>query len=127
MSTIREAIEHVDALKVNRVPSADKVRWLSKCDNAIFDEIIKTHAPDSNTPESFPGYAPDVDIDTVLLAPPPYDELYRHYLEMQIDLVNMEMAKYNNSSALYNSAKQNFAAYYNRTHAPLGAATHFKL
>lgn len=127
MSTIREAIAMVDALKANRIPSADKIKWLSQCDSAIFQQIIKTHQMDAGMPEIFPGYDGETDLDTLLLAPPPHDELYRHYLEMQIDLVNMELAKYNNASALYNTAYQNFAAWYNRTHMPVSAVTHFKL
>lgn len=127
MSTISEILAKVDTLKVNRVPSADKIGWLSQCDSAIFENIIKTHEPDANTPETFPGYDADTSTDTELLAPAPHDELYRHYLEMQIDLVNMELAKYNNASALYNSAYQGFASWYNRTHKPLSTVTHFKL
>ena len=127
MSTIREAIAMVDKLKANRVPEGEKIKWLSQCDSNIFLSVIGTHEPGEGTPTEFHGYTEDTDIDTVLLAPPPYDELYKHYLEMQIDLTNMELAKYNNSSALYNSAYQNYAAWYNRTHMPKTSATHFKL
>ena len=124
MSTIRETIAKVDALKANRIPSAEKVKWLSQCDSAIFNEIIATH---EGAPANFGGYDEDTDLETELLAPAPHDELYRHYLEMQIDLVNMELAKYNNASALYNAAYQGFAAWYNRNHKPRSAVTHFKL
>lgn len=127
VSTIREAIGMVDELKPNRVPSAEKLKWLSQCDSAIFNDIVMTHEHAEGMPVHFEGYGPDTDLDTVLLARPPHDELYRHYLEMQIDLVNMEMAKYNNASALYNSAYQSYAAWYNRKHKPVSAVTHFKL
>lgn len=127
MSTIRETIEKVDALKVNKVPSADKIKWLSQCDSAIFNNIIKTHDSGEGTPDTFVGYDESTDLDTELLAPAPHDEMYRHYLEMQIDLVNMELAKYNNASALYNAAYQGYAAWYNRNNRPKSTVTHFKL
>lgn len=123
--TIAEAIALVDAFKPNKLTSAQKTKLLSDADSAIFQEIISTHEGDDTTPTEFAGYTDTTDADTVLLAPAPHDQLYRWWLESQIDLANMELAKYGNSHALYNTAYQAFAAYYNRKHMPIGAATHF--
>lgn len=41
----------------------------------------------------------DTGEDTVLLVQPPYDELYRHYVEAQIHYANGEMERYNNACA----------------------------
>ena len=57
-------------------------------------------------------------VRTVLLVPEPYSELYRWYLEMQIDLVNMELAKHNNSLMLFENAWREYAGMYHRTHLP---------
>ena len=125
--TIAEALAMVDALKPSKWTSTQKIKWLSDADSAIFDEIISTHEADDTTPTSFVGYTSETETSTVLLAPAPYDQLYRWYLESQIDLSNMELGKYNNSAALYTAAYQSFAAYYNRKHIPLQSATYFNV
>ena len=109
--TIAEIIAKVDAIKPNKFTEAQKIGWLSDCDSVIFKDVISTH-------ERQDGYAADVDKSTKLLVDAPQDQLYRYYLEMQIDQGNMEMTKYNNSAALYNQWLANYAGYYNRTHMP---------
>ena len=95
--TIREALETVDRLKPNQYGSADKLRWLSELDGAVYREILTQHEMDV---PAFAGYTPEADLDgTVLLIAWPYDEIYRWYLEMKIDDANGEMTKYNNSAA----------------------------
>ena len=59
-----------------------------------------------------------MDTDTKLIAPHPYDEVYVLYLQSQIDLGNMEIAKYNNAKALFNQAYITYTDHYNRTHMP---------
>ena len=90
--TIREALETVDRLKPNQYGSADKLRWLSELDGAVYREILTQHEMDV---PAFAGYTPEADLDgTVLLIAWPYDEIYRWYLEMKIDDANGEMTKY---------------------------------
>lgn len=116
--TVREAIALVDRLKPNKFSEADKVKWLSDIDGLIVRELVDSH---ENSPlqGEFEGYADlATSGDTELLAPYPYDILYRWYLESQIDLGNMEIAKYNNSKTLFNNAYLNFTDHYNRTHMP---------
>ena len=80
--TIREALETVDRLKPNQYGSADKLRWLSELDGAVYREILTQHEMDV---PAFAGYTPEADLDgTVLLIAWPYDEIYRWYLEMII-------------------------------------------
>ena len=100
--TIREAIELVDRLKPNQYGSADKLRWLSELDGAVWHEIWSAH-------------------ETA------YDEIYRWYLEMKIDDANGEMTKYNNSAAKYNTYYQAYQNAYNRAHMPKGEAAYFRL
>ena len=44
--------------------------------------------------------------------------MYRFYLEMHIDLANLEYDKYNNSAALFTSAMGQYKRWYHRTHRP---------
>lgn len=116
--TVQQAVELVDRLKPNKYTVEDKVRWLSDVDATIVRELFESHE-DNPVEGEFPGYRVDQDDGTALLAPPPYDILYRWYLESQIDLANMEIGKYNNSRSLFNSAYLNFTDYWNRHHMPL--------
>lgn len=123
--TIREALETVDRLKPNQYGSADKLRWLSELDGAVYREILTQHEMDG---PAFAGYTPEADLDgTVLLIEWPYDEIYRWYLEMKIDDANGEMAKYNNSAAKYNMYYQAYQNAYNRAHLPKSEAAYIKL
>lgn len=115
---VREAIEMVNKLKPNKYGDAEKMRWLSEVDGMIVREIIDTHE-DSPLEGPFEGYVPGADEDTELLVPAPYDSIYRWWLESQIDMSNMEIGKYNNSSTMYNRALVSFSDYYNRTHMPV--------
>ena len=116
--TVIEAIALVDRLKPNKFTEADKVKWLSDIDGLIVRELVDTH---ENRPleGNFEGYIDLVSSgEKELIAPYPYDILYRWYLESQIDLGNMEIAKYNNSKTLFNNAYSTFTDHYNRTHMP---------
>ena len=120
--TIHEVLALVDDLKPNNVSTERKIGWLNDLDRRVFDDLFARHERDASTPETFPGYTEETDKETVLLIPDPYGEVYRWFLEMQIDLVNMEMAKYNNSMMLYDGAWKDFAGMYHRTHMPICAA-----
>lgn len=118
--TVSEAIALVDTLKPNKISTSVKIKWLSDIDGLICRELLDTHEGNP-MPEPFKGYREDADEGTVLIAPFPYDVLYRWYLESQIDLSNMEITKYNNSRSLFNNAYLTYTDWYNRTHVPLQA------
>lgn len=122
---IDEVIAAVDSLKPNQYTGAQKIRWLSDCDSNIWHNVIQTHERVEGMPECFYGYDPEKDMESRLLAPAPHDILYRYYLEMMIDFYNKEINAYNNSSAIYNNAYREFAAYWNREYLPRAAADHF--
>lgn len=113
---IIEVITHVDSVKPNNYQLAEKIRWLSEIDGLIKSEIIDTHVGGEKI--HFSGYTEETDVDTELLVPAPYDEIYIRYLEMQIDYANNEYGKYNNSMMMYNTAYNAYLLYYNRNHLP---------
>ena len=112
-----EVIAMVDRLKPNRFTKEDKYKWLSDVDGMICRELIDTHE-DSPLTEAFTGYEAETDAEKELIAPFPYDQIYRWYLESQTDLGNMEITKYNNTRNLFNAAYLTFTDWYNRTHMP---------
>ena len=116
---IIEAINEVDSLKPNTYSRSQKVAWLSRVDTMIKKHIIDTH--EGAEAVSFSGYDDKTSVETVLLVPAPYDDLYLRWLEAQIDYYNGEYDKYNNSIEMYNTAFQSYQNHYNRTHTPIGA------
>lgn len=127
MATISSVIAQVDALKPNQYTALQKIQWLSECDSMVFSEVITKHVPCGCAPEKFIPYDEHTDPATTLLVRPPHDVIYRHYLTAQIDLANQELLRYNNSSAMFNTAYQAFRAWYTRTHLPLGTVEHFTI
>lgn len=114
--TIIEAINRIDGLKPNIYSQSEKVRWLSQLDGFVKNDIIDTH--EGSDAITFNGYDDETSIDTVLLIPSPYEDVYIHYLEMKIDYSNGETIKYNNSAMMYNNAYSSFEKWYNRTNMP---------
>lgn len=116
--TIGEVISLVDNLYPNIRTSEEKKLWLNNIDTMIYEEIICTHEGYENI--EFNGYTDATPNDTELLAPKHYGaEMYRYFLQMQIDLANAEYTRYNVSSALFQSAYENYAKAYNRANMPL--------
>lgn len=67
------------------------------------------------------------DPTTKLTVPFPYSKLYDHYLAMQIDWANAEVDKYNNDAALFASAYQEYANWYNVHNMPVQRHREFHL
>ena len=115
--TINEAITRVDSLKHNTYAPEDKVDWLSRLDLMVKNHILDTHEGEAVI---FTGYDSTTDLQTVLLVPEPYTEVYLRWMEAQIDYHNSEYQKYNNAIEMFNTAYQNYRNHYNRTHMPKG-------
>lgn len=119
--TIIEAITRVDNLYFNTFSVAEKIAWLSKVDWMIKRHILDTH---ENSPE-FNGYTAETDLQTQLLAPVPYDEMYIPWLQSQMELTLKENDNYNASILTFNAEYEAFEAYYNRTHKPVSKGKRF--
>lgn len=115
--TIIEAINRLDDLTFNTYSQNDKVAWLSTLDSSVKQQIIDTH--EGADAISFSGYTDDTPLETVLLVPAPYDEVYLRWMEAQIHYHNGEYGKYNNAIIMYNTAFETYQSYYNRTHMPV--------
>ena len=118
--TIIEAITMIDSIKPNTYTQTQKIGWLSTLDEMIKKEIIDTH--EGAEAVNFHGYGEDIDVNTTLLVPAPYDEIYLFWMESKIDYWNGERPKYNNSITMFNNAFSTYQEYYNRQHRPLGAS-----
>ena len=123
MATVKQVLEQVDAMLPNEYTTAEKRRWLLQAEGFVVREVHQPHAGGEETevpPE-------DIGEDTVLLVQPPYDELYRHYVEAQIHYCNGEMARYNSAAANWNNALLTYRDYVCRTTAPVQGVRALKL
>ena len=120
---INEAIHSLDSLKFNTYKQDDKIDWLSRLDNMVKRQIIDTHEGAESV--CFNGYTADTPLDTVLLVPAPYDEVYLRWMEAQIDYHNGEIDSYNNAIILFNTAFNAYKEYYNSAHKPVQRGRRF--
>jgi len=95
--------------------SADGLEYNSRLDANRCTACGWNDLPD--IPRVFPE-----DGDKPLLVKAPYDNVYDMYLMAMIDLHRHEIANYNNSMALYNTALDEWKKQYHRTHEPLGVS-----
>ena len=115
---VMEAIDRTDSLKHNTYTIGEKVEWLSRLDGMVKQEIIDTHEDGDGI--EFNGYTQKDSMNTKLLVPMPFDEVYIRWLEAQIDYANAEYDRYNNAVEAFNAFWTDFKNYYNRTHMPKG-------
>lgn len=123
--TIRQLFNRVAQLKPHAYADAELIEWLTRLEGRIFGEIILTH--DNPGLIDFEGYttADIEDPDKHLIVPQPHDELYLWWIMSQIDLHNLEYAKYNNSAQQFNNYYVEFERFWNYNYHPLPKATHF--
>lgn len=121
--TIRDAIGGIDELLHNAYSQEQKIEWLSKLEWIIKRQVIDTHEGADGV--SFSGFDSNTDIDTELIAPAPYDEMYLLWLESKIHYSNKEWAKYNNAAVAYNEHYLAYARWYNENNRPIGSGARF--
>lgn len=112
-TTINKVIERVGRTKPNTLANEDKARVLLELDRRIYEETVKGDEPERVGPRCYPE-----DGDMALTVQPPYDNLYDLYLTAMIEYWMREYDAYNNSSALFGQAYDEFKAWWRRTHTP---------
>lgn len=77
--TAGQVLAQVDDLLPNSYPGEQKRRWLRQAEGFVLEEVLRAHegGEAAELPDELADAAP-------LLAPAPYDGLYRHYVEAQI-------------------------------------------
>ena len=110
--TLEKAIEAFDAERSNGVSMAEKIRWLSQLDYKISSDITVPRGD-----EEFKGYTVSTPLNTVLRAPDEYGEIYPLYLNMKLDYMNGELARFNNSALLFNNTYRDMSNFINRQRA----------
>lgn len=111
--TAGQVLAQVDDLLPNSYPGEQKRRWLRQAEGFVLEEVVRAHegGEAAELPDELADAAP-------LLAPAPYDGLYRHYVEAQIHYANGELERYNNALALWNNGLMTLRDHWCRGHMP---------
>lgn len=104
--------------KINEI-SNEEARELLPFREIKYKEA-KEYVENNRNDVSFNGYTDETPLDTQLLAPAPFDEMYINWLESKIDYANAEYARYNNSITRFNDFFEDYKRFYNRNNMPKG-------
>ena len=116
--TLAKAIENFDFQRANSVSLERKVQWISQLDYKISSEITEPRGG-----EKFNGYSELTSLDTILKAPDEYGEIYNLYMNMKLDYMNGEIARFNNSAMLFNRMYKELNDFVNRNQAVVKRVT----
>lgn len=133
MATVAQIIEQYNAERPNQVADELKVLWLRKFEHIIINEVLISHEHDLedenkkglkvvgstlviSSAGSFEKHIDNFGLDTYLLVPEPYDDVYLYYLDQRIALNNNDKTRYNTASIQYNNALLTYQQYVNRTY-----------
>ncbi len=118
--TITEAISEIKDLKPNDFSDTQIIKWLSKLDHKIYNDLIITHTGKNFHNCFFKEYTDKTDINTRLLAEEPYAYgVYTSYLKSCIDRESDDDERYNQDTLEFNAAYQEYCAWYNTVHTPI--------
>ena len=125
--TIKDILEEVQEIKPNTLSEALAIKFLSRLDMQLWEELLSWH----EGTETFYEHMYSVDAQGAevsklpytaktdsLLVPYEYAALYVDYLVMKIDLINNDLQRYNNSAINFDAMLNSFAAYVNRNYMP---------
>lgn len=110
-----ELITEIDQVRPNQYDNDQKTKWVSEIEGMIIDEIL--NMAEGNEIE-FSGYKYALDSEKELMLPDRFCDIYEHYLKAKIEFYDEETDIYNNEVAAYQSAYNQYAAWYRRNHMP---------
>lgn len=144
--TVAELIQRYNTERQNALSDTTKMQWLRKCERMVINDVILTHElPGVNLEDAdniehpIVGTIPtqayveddvlhfnnsgiidnddEFGMETGLIIPEPYDDVYMYYIDQRIAYNNNDMRRYNTASQLFNNAYITFQQWYNRHHA----------
>lgn len=112
--TVKEAIDHFDAIMNQPYERDLLIQWLSDLDGQAIREIF-CYYDGSPAPDDWQPYIDSYDLNAVLLIPAPYEGVYMDYLRMKCDYWNKENS-YTNTVKAFNNSYATFCDFWRRNH-----------
>ncbi len=115
--TLDKVIERVRNLKSGYdVSDEDIIRYINEAEMEIIGNVISNREGDNEIVGTYGNYQLDTDRGFELLVPSPYDRIYESYCAAQIDRDYEEAERYPVDMSVYNQLRQDFGAWWFRTH-----------
>lgn len=115
--TIDKVIERVRNLKSGYdVSDEDIIRYINEVEMEIIGNVISNREGDNEIVGTYGNYQLDTDRGFELLVPALYDRIYESYCAAQIDRDYEEAERYPVDMSVYNQLRQDFGAWWFRTH-----------
>lgn len=118
--TLVEVLAQADALMPNAFATGDKLRWL----NAAEREVHILRMTHGDLEEDFVPVTPESPSDMPMLAPEEFSDVYLLYIQAQMDYLNGEAVRYNNTMTRYLERMGAFRNHLNRQRPETGK--HFR-
>lgn len=116
--TLDKVIERVRNLKSGYdVSDEDIIRYINEAEMEIIRNVISNREGDNEIVGTYGNYQLDTDRGFELLVPAPYDRIYEAYCAAQIDRDYEEAERYSVDMSVYNQLRQDFGAWWFKTHA----------
>lgn len=131
--TVAGLIEQYNAERPNQIADDVKVSWLKKCEQMLINEVLISHEHNLEAEDNiqlsvtgsklvikaagdFNQHINNFGMDSKLIAPEPYDELYMFFLDQKIAANQNDTKRYNVAATMYNNALLTYQQYCNRTY-----------
>ena len=116
--TVQDILAEVDMKYPNDVETAHKWAWITQLEKMLLNECLLTHElTEQEKNQAAAIYAMEnAHGNYEPIAQPPYQDIYIHYLGMQIALVNVDNDQYENEQTLYNNALLAYKNWFSRNH-----------
>lgn len=107
MATANRVTAYIDRVKPNVYTDEDKFNWISTLEGLVAREVMGEEGPEYEFPK---------DVDTELMVPSPFDDIYQMYVGAMIDFHNREYDSYNNMTAMFQERYDQYKAWYIQQH-----------
>ena len=115
--TLDKVIERVRKFKSGYdVSDEDIISYINEAEMEIISNVISNREGDNEIVGTYGNYQLDTDRGFELLVPAPYDRIYEAYCAAQIDRDYEEAERYSVDMSVYNQLRQDFGAWWFRTH-----------
>ena len=116
---VGEMIAQFDLHAPNVVEQDEKIRWLSRIDGMVFNELIETH--EGGHENDFEGYSQGAE-GCNLLIDDNHCDVYLFYMDMRLYYHLGESTRYNNAKAQFDECYAAYSRWYHKHHTPKRSA-----